>query len=564
MTDLEHLTGQALKDIAARLPVLSEDVRREWADAMAAVLRPENSVTLYSMQARHAGELSAVWEQVLNKTGAGANVGAHARPTGIDWENLAYFQLLRTLHSLRARQLMEFLDTLKLEGASRKCVGFLLRQAIDAASPANFAATNPEVIALAQQTASASLQRGVAQFAQDLARGRISTSDETQFEVGRNLAVTAGAVVFENSVMQLIQYQAATDSVSARPLFIVPPFINKFYILDLQPENSLVRYCVEQGITVFMVSWRNVKGTELGQLTWDDYLRQGILTPLEVAREITGATGLNVLGFCVGGTLLTCALAVADQAALKRIKSLTLLASMLDFSDTGEISVFVNETFVRQAEQDYLSGGIMPGGKLFDTFALLRANDLIWYFVVNNYLKGQAPRAFDLLYWNADSTNVPGRLYAYYLRNMYLENTLRVPGALDMLGRPVDLRRLQVPVFAVAARDDHIVPWRTAYASAQLLRGPLTFVLAQSGHIAGIINPPRSARRSYTKGGVIKDNPDAWLDGAESVAGSWWNYWLQWLRSHSGRSKVAKKILGSARYPVVEAAPGRYVRERID
>jgi polyhydroxyalkanoate synthase len=454
---------------------------------------------------------------------------------------------------------MDMFDLLRLDPAIARRIKFLLRQGLDAASPANFLGFNPEAIALAQKTHNASVQEGLRRFADDVARGRISTSDETAYEVGRNLAITPGAVVYENAAMQLIQYRASTSTTHERPLFIVPPFINKYYILDLQARNSFVRFCVEQGITVFMVSWRNPGIDAPGNFSWDDYLRSGVLAPLQVVGEICPGTGVNALGFCVGGTLLTSAMAVADEVILTGIHSLTLLATMLDFSDAGELSVFVDEAFVRQAEQDYQGGGVVPAERLADTFSLLRANDLIWNFIVNNYLKGQQPRAFDLLYWNADSTNVPGPLYAYYLRSMYLENKLRVAGALTMLDRPVNLARLQTPVYALAAREDHIVPWRTAYHSAQLLTGPKRFILAQSGHVAGIVNPPHG--RGYAKG-PMTDDPDQWLTLSEEVPGSWWLDWVNWLKPQLGKLTKAPYAIGSPRYPALEPAPGRYVRMR--
>jgi len=303
-------------------------------------------------------------------------------------------------------------------------------------------------------------------------------------------------VVLENEVMQLIQYAPSTDQVFERPLLIVPPFINKYYVLDLQPENSFVRYCVEQGFTTFIVSWRNIP-PELGYLAWDDYVRDGVFAPIDAVRAITGAGMVNTLGFCVGGTLLATALAVMAQKSDFSVCSLTLLASMLDYSDTGDISVFVDREFVDRAELEFRDGGSMPGSRLAATFAMLRANDLVWYFVINNYLKGREPKPFDLLYWNADGANLPGRLYTYYLRNMYLENNLRIPGKLDSCGEPVDLRRIGVPAFVLATREDHIVPWKTAHMSTALLGGHTEFVLGASGHVAGIINPAAKKRRLY-------------------------------------------------------------------
>ena len=428
-------------------------------------------------------------------------------------------------------------------------------------APNNYAATNPEVIKLAAETRGESLAQGMKLLAGDVARGRISMTDEQAFEVGRNLAITPGSVVFENEVMQLIQYAPATPNVYEYPLLIVPPFINKYYILDLQPENSFVRFCVEQGFSTFIVSWRNIP-PELGQLGWDDYIEKGVFAPLAVIKAISGADKINTLGFCVGGTLLSSALAVMAARNEDLVVSLALLATMLDFSETGDISVYIDRDFVERSEQDFREPGLMPGSRLASTFATLRANDLIWRFVIDNYLKGRSPRAFDLLYWNADGSNLPGRLYAYYLRNMYLENKLRIPGRLVACGVPLDLGAITIPAYIVATRDDHIVPWKSAHASAGLLGGRTEFVLGASGHIAGIVNPASKNRRHFWLNSSAAADADAWLAGAAQQAGSWWKHWAAWLSRQSGVQKPAATVPGNAQYPVLEAAPGRYVKEK--
>jgi polyhydroxyalkanoate synthase len=395
----------------------------------------------------------------------------------------------------------------------------------------------------------------------DAAKGMISMSDETAFEIGRNLAVTPGAVVYANDLMQLIQYRPSTATVFERPLLMVPPCINKYYILDLQPENSFVRYAVGEGHTVFMVSWRNVP-PQLGAITWDDYLERGVIRAIEATAEICGADAVNALGFCVGGTLLGSAAAVMRARGAERISSLTLLASMLDFGDTGELGTFVDEAFVSKRERDFAAGGVLPGRELALTFASLRANDLIWHYVVNSYLKGRRPEAFDLLYWNADSTNLPGAMYVYYLRNMYLENSLRLPGKLTMCGVPVDLGRLDLPAYGLATREDHIVPWKTAYAGMRLLAGRIEFVLAASGHIAGVINPVSRNRRSYWVNGASDGDPERWLAGAASQPGSWWRHWSEWLAPFGGPRVAAREALGRGDYREIEPAPGSYVKEK--
>lgn len=477
-----------------------------------------------------------------------------------EWQQ-PYFSLLAQSYLLNARMLNELVEGAQLEPHAKKKLTFFARQYIDALSPANFPWSNPEALKLAAETKGESLTQGLRNLAADMDKGLVSMTDETAFEVGRNLAMSPGAVVYENDFIQLIQYSPTTASVYERPLVMVPPSINKYYILDLQPENSFVRHAVEQGHTVFMVSWRNMPES-MGKATWDDYLTHGVMRALDVAQEICGADKVNALGFCVGGTLLGSALAVRRAQGDERVASLTLLATMLDYCDTGELSVFIDDAYVQKREHDFAHGGVLPGRELALTFASLRANDLIWQYVVNNYLKGKTPQAFDLLYWNSDSTNLPGAMYAYYIRNMYLENNLRKPGKLRMCGVPVDLRRLDMPAYVLATREDHIVPWKTAYASARLLRGKLEFVLAASGHIAGVINPASRNRRNYWVGGKLTKDAERWLQAARSQPGSWWTHWSAWLAQHGGQQVPARTVLGNSTYPEIEPAPGRYVREK--
>jgi polyhydroxyalkanoate synthase subunit PhaC len=478
-----------------------------------------------------------------------------------EWRNQPYFDYLAQSYLLTGRWLREIVDTAKLEPLSKRKLEFFTRQFVDAMSPANFAWSNPEALKLAAETEGESLARGLRNLAADLDKGMISMTDDTVFEVGRNLAVTPGAVIHENDFMQLIQYRPSTPAVFERPLVMVPPCINKYYILDLQPENSFVRYAVERGHTVFMVSWRNMP-REMGRASWDDYLEQGVMQALRVAAQACGVDKVNALGFCVGGTQLGAALAVLRARGDQSVASLTLLATMLDFSDTGDLSVFVDEAYVAKRERDFAEGGLLPGRELALTFASLRANELIWHYVVNNYLKGRTPEAFDLLYWNGDSTNLPGVMYAYYIRNMYLENSLRQPGRLSMCGEPVDLRRVDMPGYVLATREDHIVPWRTAYASTRLLGGRIEFVLSASGHIAGVINPASKNRRNYWVRGQPDDDPERWLAAASEQPGSWWSHWADWLAPLGGREVQARVKLGGETHREIEPAPGRYVKEK--
>ena len=479
-----------------------------------------------------------------------------------EWRENAFYDYLRQSYLLAARYVEELVESAELEAGAKARARFAARQWLDAMCPANFPATNPVAIREALQTRGESLTRGLANLLGDVHKGRISQSDESAFEVGRNLGVTPGAVVFENELIQLIQYQAVTAQVARRPLVMVPPCINKYYILDLQPENSFVGHAVASGHTVFMISWRNA-GPELGHLTWDDYLEKGVLTALRVAKEICGAEQVNALGFCVGGTLLGAALAVMKQKKENSVASVTFLATMLDFSETGQIGLFVDEASVAAREAAIGRGGILPGSDLAFVFSSLRANDLVWPYVVNNYLLGAQPPAFDLLYWNADSTSLPGPMYCYYLRNTYLENKLRMPGALVNCGVPVDLGKVDLPSFIVATREDHIVPWRSAYRSLGLMGGDKIFILGASGHVAGIINPLARNRRSYWLGTPYPAQPEAWLEKAEEHPGSWWGRWAQWLAAHGGGSRNAPKNRGKGKYRAIEPAPGRYVKERL-
>ncbi len=477
-----------------------------------------------------------------------------------EWRELPYFALMKQGYLLLGEYLGELAMLAPLPEQERHRLEFLTRQCVDALAPTNFMATNPEVLKRALSTDGASLVRGLANLAADARRGRITMSDERAFDVGRNVGVTPGSVVFRNELIELIQYAPATARVHRRPLVIVPPCINKYYILDLQPENSFVRWAVDKGHTVFMISWRNIP-PELGRLTWDDYIEQGPLSAIRVATRITGSRTVNALGFCVGGTLLACALAVLAARGERPVASATLLTTMLDFSDPGDIGVYVSRAMLAAREPALMAGQRVHGSELAGAFASLRANDLVWNYVVNNYLKGETPPAFDLLYWNGDSSNLPGPMYVYYLKNLYLDNRLREGGALTMAGVPVDLARVTMPAYIVASRDDHIVPWRSAYRSKRLLGGDVTFVLGASGHIAGVVNPPAKNRRNYWTNPRLSAPADDWLAGAEPHPGSWWPHWGAWLARRGGAMRPAPGAAGSVDHPPLYPAPGRYVLE---
>ena len=569
MTEAGNNMARGWMDMLAGLPGGREAAA--WAGAWNA-----DPAGLAQLQARYAEAQARLWSAMLAREAGGAPAPAanpapgDKRFAAAEWRDNPYYDYLKQSYLIAASFTDELVEAANLEPQAKDKLRFAMRQWVDAVCPANFPATNPEAMRAALESNGESLTRGLANLIADAGRGRISQTDDGAFEVGRNLATAPGAVVFENPLFQLIQYAPSTPAVGERPLVMVPPCINKFYILDLQPANSYVRYAVDQGHTVFMVSWRNVKA-DLGHLTWDDYIEQGVLEALRVARAIAGSDKVNALGFCVGGTLLGAALAVLAARGEERVSSATYLTTMLDFSDTGQIGVLIDEAGVQLREQSIGAGGMLPGSDLAFVFSALRANDLIWPYVVNNYLKGGSPAAFDLLYWNADSTNLPGPMYCWYVRNTYLENRLREPGALVNCGVPVDLGAIGLPSFILATREDHIVPWKSAYRSVALLGGrearDTRFLLGASGHVAGVINPAgpgRPGKRSYWSSTQYPAEPQDWLAGATEHPGSWWPEWSTWLAAHKGGERKARKTLGNKRHPAIEPAPGRYVKEKFN
>ena len=477
------------------------------------------------------------------------------------WHNQPYYELLRQSYLLGSKQLHDFVDNAQVDDRTKLQLRFYARQYIDAMSPANFPATNPEVIRKAIETRSASLSDGMKNLIDDLHKGRITRVNETAFEVGRNLAITPGSVVFENELIQLIQYTPQTPDVEKTPLLIVPPCINKYYLLDLGTGNSLVEYAVAQGHQVFLISWRSAV-PETDRLSWDDYLELGPLRAIDVVQEITGVERIHSLGFCVGGTILSCAAAVLAAKQQDKLATLTLLTTMLDFSDTGEIGLLIDAQSVALREATIGKGGILPGKELAFTFGTLRANDLIWRYVVDSYLKGATPDEFDLLYWDSDSVSLPGPMYCWYTRNTYLENNIKDPGKTTQCGVPVDLSKITVPVYLLASREDHIVPWKSAFRSKDLIGGEARFVLAASGHVAGVINPPARNKRSHWLNDDLQSDPQGWYDAAKEQPGSWWPDWDAWMKRHSSGSVPAPTQPGNEQYPLIEPAPGRYVKQK--
>jgi len=477
------------------------------------------------------------------------------------WSQSPYYDLLKQSYLLNSKQLTEFVDEALIDDKSKLQLRFYARQFIDAMSPSNFPATNPEVIRTAIRTRSASLAAGMQNLIEDLQKGRITRVDEAAFEIGRNLAVTPGTVVFENELIQLIQYTPQTAEVEKTPLLIVPPCINKYYLLDLGAGNSFVEYAVAQGHQVFLISWRSAVA-ETQYLTWDDYLNLGPLKAIDVVREIADVDQIHALGFCVGGTILSCAAGVLAARREDKLTTMTLLTTMVDFADTGEIGLLIDHAGVALREATIGSGGILPGKELAFTFGTLRANDLIWRYVVDSYMKGAPADAFDLLYWDSDSVSLPGPMYCWYTRNTYLENRIKEPGATTQCGERVDLSKAKIPLYLLASREDHIVPWQSAYRSKGLIGKDPRFVLAASGHVAGVINPPARNKRSYWTHDDLNGDAADWLEKAEEKPGSWWPDWDAWMKRHSSGTVRAPSRPGNARYQVIEPAPGRYVKQK--
>jgi len=530
---------------------------------------PQISATaLADLQADYLKQASLLWNASLGQ--AEAPAVSDRRFAAPEWRASPVASFVTQLYLLNGRTLQQMAEAIEGDDKTKARIRFAVQQFVDAASPSNFLALNPEAQKLALDSKGETLARGLQQLWGDVQRGHVSQTDESAFEVGKNVATTAGNVVFENELFQLIEYTPLTASVAARPLLMVPPCINKFYILDLQPDNSLIRYAVAEGNRVFVVSWRNPDDS-VKHLTWDDYIETGAIEAIRVAQEISGQKQINTLGFCVGGTILATALAVLAARGEQPAASVTLLTTLLDFADNGILDIFVDEASVRLRETTLSAESpkgpqLLHGQELATTFSFLRPNDLVWNYVVGNYLKGEAPPAFDLLYWNGDSTNLPGPMYCWYLRHTYLQNELKVPGKLTICGEKLDLGAINAPVYIYGSRDDHIVPWSSAYRSTQLLKGQKRFVLGASGHIAGVINPPpkpgKPPKRSHwiAKGGSLPAEADAWFSGATEHPGSWWPDWSAWLASHAGEPKPAPKTPGNRKFKAIEPAPGRYVK----
>ena len=519
-----------------------------------------STAKLQELQQQYLREAAELWNQSLE----GSAHRGDKRFAGDAWSANPVAAYSAANYLLNSRTLMGMADAVEADEKTRARVRFAVEQWMAASAPSNFLAFNVEAQKKAIETKGESIAKGIQNLMQDLRQGHVSMTDESQFEVGKNVATTEGAVVFENELFQLIEYKPLTAKVFERPFLLVPPCINKFYILDLQPENSFIRYTVEQGHRTFVVSWRNPDAS-LAKKTWDDYIEDAVVKAIAVTQEISGSKSVDALGFCVGGTMLATALAVLAARGEKPVASATFLTTLLDFTDTGILDVFIDEGFVKYREMEMGKGGMMKGTDLASTFSFLRPNDLVWNYVVGNYLKGETPPPFDLLYWNSDSTNLPGPFYTWYLRNTYLENRLVKPGQATVCGEKVDFRKLDLPVYIYGSREDHIVPIGGAYASTQHLPGKNRFVMGASGHIAGVINAPAKKKRSHWIGPADKfpARVEDWIAAAKEHPGSWWPDWAAWLKGHAGKQIAAPKSYGRGKYKAIEAAPGRYVKAKV-
>jgi len=560
---LKH--DSALPDAGAQAQAFGSAVGEIWKSMQGLKLPVEN---LAHLQAEYVKNATELWNRSLALAqGDGAKPALPDRRfTGQEWLANPAAAYTAQMYLLNARTMMQMAESVQGDPKLRARLRFAVQQWIDAASPSNYLALNPEAVAKAIETKGESIATGVKHLLEDLQKGHVSQTDESVFEVGRNVATTAGSVVFENELFQLIEYKPLTAQVHERPMLFVPPCINKYYILDLQPDNSVIRYTVEQGHRTFVMSWRNPDQSLVAR-TWDDYIEDGPLTAIRTVQAITGARTINALGFCVGGTILATALAVLAARDQHPVQSVTLLTTLLDFADTGILDIFVDEPSVQLREMTIGKKapggpGLLKGKELATTFSFLRPNDLVWNYVVGNYLKGETPPPFDLLYWNGDSTNLPGPMYCWYLRHMYLQNELKKPGALTVCGEKIDLGRIQAPFFVYGSREDHIVPWMAAYASMPLIKGKKTFVLGASGHIAGVINPPAKGKRSHWTNTKLPAKAEDWFDTATEHPGSWWPEWSRWLAGHAGKPIAAPKTPGNAKFKPIEPAPGRYVKAK--
>ena len=581
---------RVLREVAERSSKIIGEFTEKQAQSLSSAVRDEMGIAkafldLYSRMAGDPNLVAAVsmnwwidamrlwqssWMRVMGLPSAPVAEPAKgdSRFKDPEWSGNFLFDYIKQSYLIAARHIQGAVAQVEgLPQESEKKVAFFTRQYVDALSPSNFVMTNPQVLRETLNTGGQNLVRGLNNLLADIEKGhgelRISMTDESAFTLGKNVATTPGNVVFQNDLMQLIQYQPATAQVYRRPLLIIPPWINKYYILDLREKNSFIKWALERGHTVFVVSWVN-PDARLAQKGFDDYMLEGAIGAMDAVEKATGERTMNVIGYCLGGTLLGATLGyLASKQQSDRVASATFFVSLLDFSKPGELGVFIDEAQVDNLERKMNERGYLEGSEMAGTFNLLRANDLVWSFVVNNYLMGKDPFPFDLLYWNADSTRMPARMHSFYLRNMYIHNLLGKPGGIELAGVPIDLSRVKMPSYFISTVEDHIAPWKTTYLGAKYLggaaRGEVRFVLGGSGHIAGIVNPPSAKKYHFWTSDSLPETPDEWFAGAKQTPGSWWDDWQKWIDARNGgEAKVPARKPGDGGLKVLEDAPGSY------
>ncbi|MDR0701528.1 MAG: class I poly(R)-hydroxyalkanoic acid synthase [Azoarcus sp.] len=565
-----HVRHQLKKGI--QIPSDELGIAQAFMDMMARLL--SNPYKLAQTQMSLVWNYFALWQRSMLRF-AGMQPAPVAVPTRSDkrfrddeWQEHFMFDFVKQSYLITARHIHEAVNGIEgLDEQTAKKIDFYTRQYIDAFSPSNFALTNPEVFRETVRSNGQNLIKGLNNLLRDIEEGdgrlRVKMTDTTAFELGKNVAISKGKVVFQTDMMQLIQYQPSTDKAFKRPILIVPPWINKFYILDLREKNSFVKWLVDQGHTVFMISWVN-PDEKLAEKTFSSYMHEGLFAALDAIETQTGEKEVNAIGYCLGGTLLATALAWLAVKKQKRVASATFLTTLTDFSEPGELGVFIDEDQVANLEKKMFKRGYLEGSEMAGTFNMLRANDLIWSFVVNNYLMGKDPFPFDLLYWNSDSTRLPAKMHSFYLRKMYMENKLVEPGGIDIDGVPIDLGKIKVPCFFISTMEDHIAPWKSTYLGARRFTAPVRFVLGGSGHIAGIVNPPAANKYGYwlNPASKLPATSEEWLGGAQQHEGSWWVNWQEWVTGH-GSDKVASRDPANGKLSALEDAPGAYVKFRL-
>ena len=531
-----------------------------------------DSAQLVKEQFKLWTDMTLLWQKTASRFLFNAPVEPVISPSPQDkrfkselWVENCFFDYMKQCYLLMSRYVQASVHSVRgVDPHTQHKAEFYTRQFLNALSPTNFAATNPAVLKTTIASRGENLIKGIRNLIEDIERGggrlSLKMSDLSAFQFGKNIAISPGKVIFQNQLMQLIQYAPSTPAVHRRPLLIVPPWINKFYILDLKPKNSFIKWCTDQGHTVFVISWVN-PGTELADKGFADYLLEGPVEALDAIERATGEAEANVIGYCIGGTLAASTLAYMAVRKDRRIASATLFTTLLDFADVGDISVFLDDAQLQLADEHMNRLGYLEGHHMAEAFNLLRENDLIWFFVVNNYLMGRDPAAFDLLYWNADSTRMPATMHSFYLRNMYHKNVLKEAGGINLANVPIDLRKIEIPVYFLSTREDHIAPWRATYAGARLVSGPVRFVLGASGHVAGVINPPSANKYGYWTSKTLPADADNWLNGGEFHQGSWWTDWAEWIAGYGG-GQVPAREPGSGELAAIEDAPGSYVKVR--